>query len=115
MTHGTRGLIVGLVLALAAGGCAHKKPPKTERHGPVIEGLVVVHAMTRERGGSADFVPSSGDHHGEALRLTRLPQYQQPAAPMSEEIDLRPYGGKTIKVRYHAISGGWVWGAEVVE
>ena len=114
MRHVSRGLVVVMVLALVV-GCASTKRPGNERSGPVIEGLVVVHAMTRERGGSADFVPSSGEHQGHALRLTRLPQYQSPSAPMSEEIDLRPYGGKAIKVRYHAISGGWVWGAEIVE
>jgi hypothetical protein len=51
------------------------------------------------------------DHY---LRLTRIPM-QAAQTPESQEIQLDPYAGKKIKLKYQRVDPTWVWGAEAVE
>jgi hypothetical protein len=110
--------IVGVALA---GGCAGRDGASGKERTrlelapgeSLIEGTVV-HHITRERGGSVDFVPNSGQHEGEMLRLTRSRQLDS-IGPMAEQIDLRSYAGQTIRVKYRGISSGWIWGAQIAQ
>ena len=109
--------IVGVALMAGCAGrdaaAGQRKRMELAPGESLIEGTVV-HHITRERGGSVDFVPNSGDHAGENLRLTRSRQLDS-IGPMQEQIDLRSFAGQTIRVKYRGISSGWIWGAQVVQ
>ena len=122
MTFGRWSSVAIIGVALLAGGCAgrdgsgsasERSPMKLAPGEHLVEGTVV-HHITRERGGSVDFVPNSGEHEGEMLRLTRSRQLDS-IGPMAEQIDLRSFAGQTIRVKYRGISSGWVWGAQIMQ
>jgi hypothetical protein len=48
------------------------------------------------------------------LRLTRA-HMQEAVSPEAKEIQLDPWAGKRIKVKYQRRDSTWIWAAQVVE